>query len=51
MTGKPDDQNTETPISKEEFDKRDDALTHALDKLEKEVSPRRPKPAPIGAMV
>jgi len=43
-------EDTGKPISNEEFDKRDDALTEALDKLEKEALPPRPKPAPIGGM-
>ena len=43
-------ENIEEPISKEEFDKRDEALTEALDKLEKEALPEKPKPASIGGM-
>jgi hypothetical protein len=41
---------SEKPISKEEFEKRDDELTKALDKLENENSPPKPKPEPIGGM-
>ena len=50
MTEKPPTEDCEKPISKEEFDKRDEALTDALDKLEKEALPPKPKPEPIGGM-
>jgi hypothetical protein len=40
----------EEPISKEEFDKKDEALTEALDRLEKEALPPKPRPEPIGGM-
>jgi hypothetical protein len=42
--------DTDTPISKEEFEKRDDQLTDDLDKLEKDVFPPKAKPAKIGGM-
>jgi len=41
---------TEGPISKDDFAKRDEALTKALDKLEKEIHPPKTKPEPIGGM-
>ena len=50
MTEKLPVENSEKPISKEEFDKRDEALTEVLDKLEKEALPPKPKPEPIGGM-
>ena len=40
----------EKPISQDEFDRREDALTEDLDDLEKQVFPEKPKPAPIGGM-
>jgi hypothetical protein len=50
MTGKPTIEGDSKPISKGEFDKRDEALTEALDKLEEQVAPSKPKPEPIGGM-
>ena len=47
---KPDAQDAEKPVSKEEFDRRDAALTDDIDKLEKDVFPPKPKPAGIGGM-
>jgi hypothetical protein len=43
-------KNIDQPISEEEFAKRDEALTEALDRLEKDVRPSTPKPEPIGSM-
>ncbi len=50
MTKEPTPKGADQPISQEEFAKRDQALTEALDKLEKDVSPPKPKPEPIGGM-
>ena len=50
MSKDADPANTQKPISKEEFDKRDQALSEALDRLEKEAPPPKPKPDTIGGM-
>ena len=49
-TEAPPSKPTSKPISQDEFARRDHALTEALDDLEKDVFPARPKPAPIGGM-
>jgi hypothetical protein len=38
------------PVVDRAFEERDEALTKALDALEKEALPRKPKPAPIPGM-
>ncbi len=50
MSQEPSPKGADKPISSEEFAERDKALTEALDKLEKDISPPKPKPAPIGSM-
>lgn len=40
----------EQSISNKEFENKDEALSQALDKLEKEAFPPKTKPEPIGAM-
>ena len=49
-TEAPPSKPTSKPISQDEFARPDHALTEALDDLEKDVFPARPKPAPIGGM-
>ena len=47
---KPPIPNPDKGISKEEFVRRDEDLTKALDDLEKKVSPPKPKAAGVGGM-
>jgi hypothetical protein len=43
-------EKADEAISQQEFVERDQALTEALDKLEKDIHPPKTKPEPIGGM-
>ncbi|MDQ2861047.1 MAG: hypothetical protein M3T55_10065 [Pseudomonadota bacterium] len=48
---KPLPVNPDTAISKEEFARRDEELTKALDELEKKALPAKGEPAEIDGMI
>ena len=47
---KPEGDVPRKPLSQEEFERRDDALTKKIDDLETEAFPRKPQPPPVGGM-